>query len=115
MSARTVCSVALLLVLAGSEAAADPVNLILPEPRTLCKDATFQVCRELPPGRFLDADTWQVLDLEVQRLQTVETRLTAENKSLRKDSESWQPGWKTLLGAFVVGATGGAAAYRMLR
>lgn len=57
----------------------------------------------LPPGWFLDEAAWAVLDTETRRLQDAETRLTAENKSLRTATESWQPGWYTLVTAFAGG------------
>lgn len=57
----------------------------------------------LPPGYYLDEPNWHKLDDEVRRLQEQETRLAAENKSLRSTVSSWQPGWKTLLGVLVTG------------
>lgn len=51
---------------------------------------------KLPPGYFLDEKTWAERDLEMKRLQEQETRLVAENKSLRK-SASEPPTWLTVV------------------
>lgn len=50
----------------------------------------------LPPGYFLTEPDWDKLDKEVRRLQDAETRLSAENKSMRKSLDSG-PGWGTLV------------------
>lgn len=50
----------------------------------------------LPPGYFLDEPTHDKVDAEVRRLQDAETRLTAENQSMRKSLDGWQPGFYTL-------------------
>ena len=44
-------------------------------------------------SRILTRERWSELDAEMMRLQEVETRITAENKSLRKsaDSFNWLP------------------------
>lgn len=57
----------------------------------------------LPPGYYLDEPTWGKLDTEVRRLQDSETRLNAENKSLKTSLSGWQPGWWTLAGAVAGG------------
>jgi hypothetical protein len=56
----------------------------------------------LPPGYFLDELTWRERDLELKRLQDQETRLVAENESLRSSASS--PVWLTVL----IGAAGTA-------
>jgi hypothetical protein len=66
----------------------------------------------LPVGsHILDGTTWEKLDVEVRRLQDKETRLDAENKSL-KDSLQATPkmGWTAafLLVGFMT-VTGGVA------
>lgn len=65
----------------------------------------------LPPGYFLAEPTWDVLDAEVRRLQDAETRLGAENASLRASASAGAPwGRGTLaavLGALAAGAAGG--------
>ncbi len=44
---------------------------------------------QLPPGYFLDEATWQERDLEMHRLQEQETRLGAENLSLRRSADDF--------------------------
>lgn len=62
----------------------------------------------LPVGtHILDGLSWQKQDDEVRRLQELETRLTAENASLRETASGWQPGWKLMLATLVVGVAGG--------
>lgn len=61
----------------------------------------------LPPGYFLDEKTHGALDVEMKRLQDVETRLNAENKSMRARLASWQPGLYVLGTALVVGFSAG--------
>jgi len=61
-------------------AGAEPIRL--KSPATCTTEAGSTV--ELPPGVFLSADLWIKLELETQRLQEIEIRLTAENDSLRK-------------------------------
>lgn len=133
MSARFSCAVAaaFVVILLAPSAAADPApaetptlpapgrvpHLIMRAPRLLCKPAEGDqpaVCRDVPAGRFLDEPAWQTLDTEIRRLQTAETRLTAENKSLRGSLSTWQPGWRTMLVTFVVGAAAGVSGYLYL-
>lgn len=61
----------------------------------------------LPPGYFLDEETFKAKDVELRSLQETKTRLTGENDSFRKTAKSWQPGWKLMLTTFVVGIAGG--------
>lgn len=63
---------------------------------------------ELPPGYFYDEALHAALDVEVKRLQDVETRLTAENKSLRATLSTWQPPTYILVTTFVMGLGIGA-------
>lgn len=109
-----------ILVLAWSRTAAaepvkpcspsDPCHLRMREDTTLTKDDGTQY--RLPPGHFYDQPTWDTLELEFKRLQTQETRLEAENKSLRKSmDETWKPGWLTIFSALVIGAAGGVGGY----
>lgn len=57
----------------------------------------------LPPGYFVDEPTHDLIDTEFKRLQTVETRLTAENKSMRTSLDGWPPGFYTLATVLVGG------------
>lgn len=63
----------------------------------------------LPIGSHIVAPpAWDRLDVELKRLQEKETRIEAENKSLRETAKSWQPGWKVVLSTLIVGVIGGA-------
>ena len=61
----------------------------------------------LEPGYYLDATKFGRLDGELRRLQEREVRLAAENKSFRESAGGWSPGWKTLVGALIVGGATG--------
>lgn len=68
----------------------------------------------LPAGYFLVDPLWTSWELELRRLQDAETRLAAENESLRRSAEEWQPGWKLLAGAVLTGLAAGAyGAYKL--
>lgn len=75
-------------------------------PSTVTLDSGTRV--RLPAGYFLPESYWDTLDLEVRRLQDTETRLTAENASLRSSESTW--GWGTVglvAGALAAGIVGG--------
>jgi len=55
----------------------------------------------------MDESTWSRLDTEMRRLQDAETRLTAENESLRESANEIGFGWYALGAALVVGFAGG--------
>lgn len=86
-------------VLAARDASGDPIYH-LKSPSTLKTEKGSEL--KLPPGYFLDEQTWQDRDAEMKRLQEQETRLTAENKSLKKSATGDYP-W---LATGVVGAFG---------
>lgn len=106
-----------LLLLMGARSAAEPVNacpvapchLRMRAPSTLTTVSGDEYV--LPPGRFLDESTFIVLDDELRRLQDQETRLKAENQSLRDSLAGWQPGWMTIAVTLVLGAAAGVGAY----
>ncbi len=76
------------LILATAPAAvADPTNA--DRPYHIKTDGGSHV--DLPPGYFLDESAWQMLDDEVRRLQERETRLAAENDTLRKEATNAPP------------------------
>jgi hypothetical protein len=110
---RRVLAVAIVLTLA-SRASADPYSpkpgetLHLTTPTTGRTDGGTDL--RLPPGYFLDEPTHSRLDLEVKRLQDAETRLTAENASLRKSASGISFGWKTMATVLVVGVSIGVYA-----
>lgn len=87
----------------SARAVAEPLHLKTPS--NVITDGGTSL--RLPPGYFLEEPSWERLDLEVRRLQDRETRLSAENASLRASASGWTPGWKTLgsavITAFVAG------------
>ena len=89
----------------------EPCYIHVGEPTTLHSDAGDRL--RLPPGYFLDEPTFGKREAELTRSQEAETRLAAENRSLRASAAEYHPGWRTLLGALVLGLAGGAyAAHR---
>ena len=62
---------------------------------------------DLPPGYFVDEPGWTALDTSFKSNQDDITRLNAENQSLKTSMSGWQPGWKLLVGAVVLGVVGG--------
>jgi len=66
----------------------------------------------LPPGVHLPEPVWLALDAEMRRLQDAETRLTAENASLKAslDKGGLLTTLKWLGAALLVGAAAGATA-----
>lgn len=66
----------------------------------------------LPLGsHILDGTSFDNLETEHKRLQDQETRLAAENKSLRESLGGWRPGWITVVAVLVAGAAAGAGGY----
>lgn len=108
--------VAVGVLLASTGAAADTTT-ILPESQTpirahepaqVCiRGAVPARCADVPPGVYVPEGRWEALDVEMRRLQDQETRLSAENKSLRESAGSWQPGWYTLTATLLTGLVGG--------
>ena len=106
-------AIALFVLLASAKAAAEPAPFVPPEdkptliqttePRLLCKPTEPPICKQLPPGRFLDEGSWQHVDGEHHKLQDALTRSDAENKSLRESAKSWRPGWVTLTSTLISG------------
>jgi len=102
--------VGLALICLTSSAVADPLPSIpakLPNGGNLTTPGGANL--DLPPGWYIvPGDLWKDLDLEMRRLQESETRLSAENKSL-KASASERTGWYWIASAVVVGFGGGIA------
>lgn len=103
---RTGAGVTALVLCAVTRAAADPAPtppMHFASASSVRTDGGTDL--RLPPGYFLDEPTWSMLDAETKRLQTVETKLRAENSALRVDVAGWQPGWYTVL----IAVAGGGA------
>ncbi len=100
--------VGLAAVLAARDAAGEPTIYHLKSPSSLKTEKGSEL--KLPPGYFLDEEAWRQRDEEMKRLQEQETRLSAENLSLRKSARDDYPWLATgvvgafgvALGAFVV-------------
>ncbi len=112
MRARLGATVALLLLASSARVAAEPAPSPLPrlnirEPARVCTLAEPQRCRDIGPGVFLTVDAWSDLDTELRRSQDNETRLMAENNSLRNEALTWRPGWVTIGLAALTGLAGG--------
>lgn len=94
-----------------SAAAAEPLPQIVQvtESITLRNDAGAEL--RVPPGFYVPDVTWYAVDKEVRRLQAAETRLAAENKSLRSQASADGIGWGTVAAiatALALGAGVGA-------
>lgn len=103
----------LALALVTRSAWADPSFAHLHSPRLACLGTvqTLEDCVQLAAGYFMDEPTYNRLDAEMKRLQDAETRLRAENSSLK---ESAQPGWMVLASALAVGVVLGVYVDRKL-
>lgn len=125
MSLRTLVLTCAIVICVPSVASGDdappPGVTLLPRPDTVLVTG-FGVIRMpngfdyfVPQGsHILQPEAYSELDLEMKRLQDAETRLLAENRSMRETASSWQPGWKTLTLTFVAGLVGGAYIYSKL-
>lgn len=104
----------LLILAASSRAAADPApdtsDYVHIAAASLVRTDTGSEMR-LPPGYFLSEPAHDRVDAEFRRLRDLETKLVAENKSLRASAQEWQPGWKLLTAALVAGFAGGLYVY----
>lgn len=89
----------LLAVLAGSAHADPPKHFKNGGTVTTPKGVTVV----LPPGYYITEPDYNRLDVELRRLQEAETRLAAENASLRKSASTDWLRW------FAIGAVVGAA------
>ena len=99
-----------LVVLLASRVAADP----LPSPHVRITNGEGELITYegkhyvLPLGTHIFTyEMWEELDTEFRRLQDQETRLTAENKSLKKSADEWRPGWKIVVAGALLGLAAG--------
>jgi hypothetical protein len=100
---RRACAlVAALIVLHVTRpAGGEPIKV--KSPSTLRTDKGSEV--RLPPGVFLSQPEYDELDVEVRRLQDAETRLRAENISLRNSLRDTPSPWIGLVGVALTGIT----------
>lgn len=90
----------------------EPLNVRLGSPSTVVTDGGTEV--RLPEGVYLLGPAeWEKLDAELRRLQEAETRLGAENQSLRESARL--PSWKLPVSiGVVVGLVAGILITRRL-
>jgi hypothetical protein len=88
------------------DASAGPVRF--KSPVTCTTEAGSSI--KLPPGFYLSAELWAKLDLETRRLQALEVRLGAENKSLKKSLEM-RSGTTALVSGLILGIAVGHLAF----
>ena len=105
MRRRAAAVVAVLGLCAAAPVAADDAPIHITAGATCRTPAGVDL--ELPPGYYLSEPAWDALDLEVRRLQDTETRLGAENLSLRASANAWRPGWRSIAAALAVGLGAG--------
>lgn len=102
-----VCA-ALAIICYARNAPAEPLRLLSPATCTTEGGSALT----LDPGRYLPEPVWESLDFEVKRLQTAETRLTAENGALRKSAAGSGGSWVLAGLAFSAGIAAGLYASR---
>lgn len=87
------------LLLATNAAAGDFPFLKFKTPAVCTTEGGATV--DLTPGRYIPEKSWQTHEKEWIKLENSNTRLTAENKVLRKKESA--VGWKTLSTALLAG------------
>jgi hypothetical protein len=99
------------LLSAGTAAAEPPCTVRrcrIESPSTLKTDGGSEL--RLPPGTFFPAPERDRFDVEMKRLQDRETKLAAENKSLRASAEELPFGWPTIIAVAAAAVAGGVGA-----
>jgi hypothetical protein len=99
MRRRLAAAVVLAGLLAARETSGEPIYR-LKSPSTLETEGGSEL--KLPPGYFLDEETWAARDAELKQAQADRTRLAAENESLRKSATTYPWAGTALVGAFGV-------------
>lgn len=79
----------------------------LKTPSTVKTDAGSEL--KLPPGYFLDEISWRERDEKLKALEESDTRLRAQNASLRASATEVSFGWRTLGVVLLVGVAAGFA------
>ena len=119
MQKRLAAFVVGVLLTLSTRVAADPVDKPPPTVPAQIKSAsvltTAKTRIELPPlWWILPPDKYPAMDAELKRAQEAETRLTAENGSLRSSAAKTDVNLIALTIAVVVGAIGGAYGWSRL-
>lgn len=97
---RIAIAVVLASALAARSAGGDPVTHLKTPSEVHTQGGSVL---QLPPGYFLDEPTYKEKDGELRRLQEQETRLKAENESLRKSARKSPWDWRIVSAAFAAG------------
>lgn len=82
---------------------ADPLNNVHLKSEATCSTKTTSFV--LPPGFFFDESKFAALDAEVHRLQDAETRLNAENISLKQSASKAPTWWSIVIPAVAAAVT----------
>lgn len=109
-----VLAVVLVVSLLSASTTAEPLPEVTPITESVTIRADSGAELRVPPGMYVPTPAWLALDAELKRAQDAETRLAAENKSLRTSAAESGPGWGTVwivAGALAAGIIGGAVAY----
>lgn len=109
-SRRSCVVVAILVILAAREASGEIYHLKSPSQLKTEKGSELK----LPPGYFLDEETWRERDERMKKLEEDRTRFKAENESLRKSARDGMS-IPFAVGVFVVGAFTGFVGYQMMK
>lgn len=114
---RLALACGLVVLFASSRAVAEPDARpeVIPVTESVILKADSGAELRVPPGYYVPTTAWNALDAALKAAQDAETRLKAENTSLREAARDDAPrGWGTVLlvaGALAAGILGGAIAY----
>ena len=68
----------------------------------------------LPPGYYMDLDTYGLLNKNTKTIQDQVTSLQAQNASLKLAVSGWTAGYVSVIGSFVLGSVLSIYLYRKL-
>ncbi len=88
------------VLLLAVEAAADDFPFLKFNTPAVCTTEGGSIV-DLSPGRYIPEPSWKILENEWKVLENTSTRLTAENKVLRRDDSV--VGWKSVAAALIAG------------
>lgn len=108
MRRRIVLGAAVIVALMSNEASGDPIYHIK-SPSVITTEKGSEL--KLPPGYFMDEPTFKDLDLRLKTLEENDTRLRAENQSLRKTADEIP--WKVIGSAIAFGVLVGFVSFNM--
>jgi hypothetical protein len=105
-----------LILVSGDVYADDPKPLPAPHVKLTTGPGTLDAPNGehylLPVGtHILDGTSYDKLDDKLKENENLATRYKAENDSLKKSLDTWQPGWGTLIVLTGLALVGGTVAY----